>query len=50
MLGLVRESHELFLEAKEGRLRALGAEHKSFGYSSAAAEKAWRHLVRSERV
>lgn len=49
MLGLVRESYDLFLEAKEGRLRAFGAEHKSFGYSSAAAEKVWRHLVESER-
>ena len=49
MLGLVEESHELYLEAKAGRMRALGPEHKSFLYSSAAAEKVWRHLVRSER-
>lgn len=49
MLGLVSQSHELYLEAKEGRMRALGPEHKSFKYSSAGAEKVWRHLVGSER-
>ena len=45
MLGLVSQSYQLYLEAKKGRMRALGPEHRSFKYSSAGAEKVWRHIV-----
>ena len=46
MLGLVSQSYELYVEAKEGRMRRLGPEHKSFRYSSDGVEKVWRHIHR----
>ena len=47
ILGLLKQSYDLFLIAKEGRMRVLGPEHRSFRYSAKGAERLWRHLVAS---
>ncbi len=46
MLGLLQASYELYLIAKEGRMRQLGPEHKSYLYSAQATERLRQHLVR----